>query len=155
MKEYNFVFKKTIETYANVTINAHTVEEARNFALEMIMNGEIKYNPFHKDSQVYEDIEAIGQPIHEDKWEDAQTLAILNPITFEALPQKHLNQLRIQDMVKISNGGERFWVTIDAICDDEIVGTVDNHLISENLDYNYGDKVRFHKKNVYQIIRGY
>lgn len=54
--------------------------------------------------------------------------------------------------VKISNGRERFFVTIRDVEDGTgyLVGVIDNHLVLP-APYGFGDKVRFHRSNVMQL----
>ena len=64
--------------------------------------------------------------------------------------QGELDSLSIGYSVKISNNKERFWVEVNKITDQYIVGRIDNNLtFNENYDYN--DLVLFEKKNIFDI----
>lgn len=67
------------------------------------------------------------------------------------LPTKEdLKQLKIGDIVKISNDFERFFVSIVEIREDCIIGVINNHLRG-SYDYCYGDKVKFNGYNIFTI----
>ena len=56
------------------------------------------------------------------------------------------------DCVKIKNNtinghSEIFWVIVTEVKDDNIIGTVNNHLFFER-PYNFGDMVTFKKKDI-------
>lgn len=81
---------------------------------------------------------------------DAQQMHKDNPETFDAPSPEELNNLKIDDIVKICYGNkERFWVKIIEITGDDIKGEVDNDLIFVKLKYK--DIVSFDKKNIYSI----
>ena len=67
---------------------------------------------------------------------------------YEVTPEK-LNKLSKLDRVKICNGPEFFWTEIDTINNDIIIGIVSNDLYKS--EYKKGDKVEFHKSNVYEV----
>lgn len=71
------------------------------------------------------------------------------PDTFH-LP--NLTGLKAGDIVKVSNGGERFWVILtDTNTDDTCRGVVDNSLVSP-CGYDAGDTLLFEKRNIYQVM---
>ena len=67
---------------------------------------------------------------------------------YEVTPEK-LNKLSKLDRVKICNGPEFFWTEIDTINNDIIIGIVSNDLYKS--EYKKGDKVEFHKSNIYEV----
>ncbi len=88
--------------------------------------------------------------IYEDSWVDAQEKAKKAPFTFFAPSISELEDIKAGSIVKICNGDERFWVTVNLISDEDIIGTIDNDLLGNN-PYKCGDKVKFHKNNIYDI----
>ena len=63
----------------------------------------------------------------------------------------NVNNLQINDSVKISNKQELFWVYVKDIEDDIIVGIIDNNLEVEK-DYKCGDIIFFKKNHFYDIL---
>jgi predicted RNase H-like HicB family nuclease len=89
--------------------------------------------------------------IHTDDWVDAKDMALSHPKTFQAPTESELASICPKCTVKISNGKERFFVLVQKVMDDgTIEGTVNNHLVCGS-PYNYNDKVRFHKNNVFVV----
>ena len=98
------------------------------------------------------------------QYENAQEMAILYPETFEAPSKEDLENLKVDDFVKVcikipkkseaSNinlpESERFWVKITKIENDTIEGKVSNtNLIF--IDLHYQDLIKFKKENIYSI----
>jgi hypothetical protein len=89
--------------------------------------------------------------VYFDNWTDAQQIAKSNPNDFQVPSVDQLNNIKPQDTVKISNGKERFFVTVKKIYKNgNIVGFVNNILYC-NSSYNYDDLVMFKKQNIYNI----
>lgn len=68
--------------------------------------------------------------------------------------KKKLDILKIGDVVKLSNGFEKFFVKITKFkLNDKkkIVGTILNKLLY-NYIYDYGDSVEFNLNNIFEII---
>ena len=58
---------------------------------------------------------------------------------------------QVGDIVKISRGGERFWVTVTKP-GKEVVGTVDNELIfTDKHGLKLGDEVRFPRNQIVDV----
>ena len=57
-------------------------------------------------------------------------------------------------IVKLSNGYERFWVIIQKINKNTIVGIIDNKLIHPINGKNYGDVIIFKLANIYDVYNG-
>lgn len=82
---------------------------------------------------------------------DAQKLQRDNPDSFEAPSQKELDQLKVGDVVKVSNGQERFWTIIKELkSSNVIIAEVNNRLMGVQ-PYNLGDLIQFTKTNIYTI----
>ncbi|QIG60141.1 hypothetical protein [Dishui Lake large algae virus 1] len=87
---------------------------------------------------------------HTDDWIDVSEKRAEHIDTGDIPSKDELDQLSPKDTVKISNGFEKFFVTVREVSDDIVIGTIDNHLVGK-YDYDYGDMVRFEKKNVFLI----
>ena len=82
---------------------------------------------------------------------NAQEMNKLHPLTFD-YPEKEICELKAGDSVKVCNSKERFWVTVKEIKGDDIIGIVDNDLISVSMDkLKLGDTIGFKKENIYDI----
>jgi len=97
--------------------------------------------------------------IWKDTWISAQRMAKNNPTTFTAPTLGELEELGVEDLVKICNGYERFWVEIKHINQKnvrqkptawEFIGKVNNFLVAE-VEYQFDDLVIFHGRHIYQI----
>lgn len=88
--------------------------------------------------------------IHEDNWVNVVDNRDDYEFLFTIPTEEDLKQLKESDMVKISNGFERFFVRIIEIRDDCFIGMIDNHLRG-SYDYDYGDKVRFYGYNIFTV----
>ena len=84
---------------------------------------------------------------------NAQELHLQHPESFEIPCPDELKALAPYDFVKICNGKERFWVKITDVdvLGNNLTGIIDNKLIDEYIEYNYGDMVSFRKCHVYTI----
>ena len=85
-------------------------------------------------------------------FENALLMAMQNPDTFHRPSEFELNNLKIDDYVKVCNSSERFWVKIIKINPNNIIGIVSNDLV---LTHIHGlkcyDEIIFHKDNIYDI----
>ena len=81
---------------------------------------------------------------------DAQEKAEKHPNKFEVPTKRKLNNLKIDDIVKICDGEERFWVIITDVHKNQIVGKIDNNLIGDQ-EYGAGDHIHFEKNNIYDV----
>ena len=72
------------------------------------------------------------------------------PDTFLIPSKKEINKIGIKSCVKISNGVERFWVTITLIMNDTIVGKINNDLIIDE-GYDIDDLIEFKFENILEI----
>lgn len=90
--------------------------------------------------------------IHTDTWVDVFQYRTQPKENFTPPTDEELHAIQPNDTVKISNGTERFFVWVNEINKDKIIGTIDNHLICES-PYNFGDKVEFNKKHVYSVSK--
>lgn len=84
---------------------------------------------------------------------DAQEMHGEFPATFEVPSNDSLSLLSSGDEVKVSHNTERFWVAINGIFGNTIVGTVDNYLIC-NHPFSHGDVITFEKRHVHSIYKG-
>jgi len=78
---------------------------------------------------------------------DAQLMHKENPDTFWAPSQEELDTLHPGHYVKICENNERFWIELDEVDGDKLMGRVDNDLVFEH-SFKYNDKISFEKKNV-------
>ncbi len=85
------------------------------------------------------------------KFINAQKMQEKHPKTFEAPTQEELDALTLGKSVKVCHQEERFWVTITAIKEDVITGTVDNDLVRSH-PFKYGDAIEFKKEHIYSIF---
>jgi hypothetical protein len=88
--------------------------------------------------------------IHSDDWVDVIHKKDEYIDCFDIPTETALENLSTNDMVKISNGFERFFVRVKYINGSTVVGIVDNHLVGK-YDYDFNDTVRFEKKNIFVI----
>lgn len=94
-------------------------------------------------------------------FEDAQKMQKEFPKTFQAPSQEELDNLKINDNIKIAVllntklddfTAERFWIKVTKIENDTVTGTVNNDLVRTHLHgLKYKDKITFEKKNIYSI----
>ena len=87
--------------------------------------------------------------IFTDDWVDAKEMNFKYPHTFDYPTQNELDNIKIGDSIKISNGLERFWVEIKEKNKFYLIGRVDNELITN--EYKLNDMVMFENKNIYEI----
>ena len=90
------------------------------------------------------------QIIHTDDWVDVIEKKEEYKDCFEIPTETDLKHLAIHDMVKISNGFERFFVRVKEMIDTTVIGVVDNHLVGK-YDYDFNDTVRFEHRNIFMI----
>ena len=85
---------------------------------------------------------------------DAQMMHQTNPTTFFAPSQPELDSINEFDWVKICCKGERFWVIVLSINDENITGSINNTLFLSR-EHNLYDKdlISFQKRNIYQIMK--
>jgi hypothetical protein len=91
--------------------------------------------------------------VHIDDWVDAQQFAKLYYSTkkFQVPTVEQLNDIKPNYSVKISNGKERFFVTVKEIHKNDYITGIINNKLCFNSPYNYNDSVMFQKKNIYNI----
>lgn len=92
----------------------------------------------------------MTQLVYTDAWVDAQEQHWRHPDKFNVPSKTSLDAIKANDTVKICNGQERFWVTVQKVKGNTVRGIVDNHLVSD-CDYGYGDTVTFQKRHIYDI----
>ena len=63
------------------------------------------------------------------------------------LSYEKIKNLEMNDLVKISNGKENFWVEINKINNNAIYGTIKNQLFIKR-NYNFGDTILFGKHQI-------
>jgi len=85
------------------------------------------------------------------KFIDAQEMKKKHPKTFEAPTQKELEELKVDQFVKVSAEGERFWVELLQVKEQKMTGTVANDLVRSEHGLKFGDIVEIEKRHVYQI----
>ena len=81
---------------------------------------------------------------------DAQEMHKQYPDTFDAPSKKELSALKIDDIVKVSHGNERFWASITKIKGNKIKATVDNAVFCDQ-PFKLGDEIEFEKRHIYAI----
>lgn len=62
---------------------------------------------------------------------------------------KNFESVNVGDYVQISNGKERFWVEVTNV-GQKIEGVVKNYLLDDE-QYDYGEKITFKNKNIYEV----
>ena len=72
-----------------------------------------------------------------------------HPATFGRPSPAELDNINPGTSVKICAGNERFWTTVTERTGDVLTGTVDNFLLFSRLQY--GDKIKFHPDNIFNI----
>ena len=84
---------------------------------------------------------------------DAQQMHKEHPDTFDVPSQDELDNLKIDDSVKVcANHAERFWVTITEINGEKITGLIDNDLLYTNTHgLKFQDIITFFKCHIYDI----
>ncbi len=85
-----------------------------------------------------------------DNWVDVSHNMAQYKDVFDIPTEQDLDNLTKNDIVKISNGFERFFVRVKDVCDNTVFGIVENHLVGK-YDYDFSDTVRFEKKNIFMI----
>tara|TARA_B100000902_G_scaffold399457_1_gene470395 strand:+ start:4923 stop:5294 length:372 start_codon:yes stop_codon:yes gene_type:complete len=88
--------------------------------------------------------------VYTDNWINVKIINNYHSNTFEIPTEIELNDIKNGYSVKISNGLERFWVSVIDIKEYYIIGKVDNKLVHNN-NYDYGSFVMFEKDNIYDI----
>lgn len=84
---------------------------------------------------------------------DAVKMQELHPTTFELPEKQAMDALSVGDFCKICAGGERFWVRIKKIKENNLVGIVDNDLFAtDEHGLKFKDKVSFKTENIYDIL---
>ena len=89
---------------------------------------------------------------HTDNWQIANDILnseSYNKTGYESTFEK-LQQLEEGNSVKIANKYERFWVIVEEINDDIVIGKV-NSILLEETPYTINSKVAFKKENIVQI----
>lgn len=88
--------------------------------------------------------------VYFDQWMSAQELARDHPDSFEIPTPEELDGLKEDDLVKVCNGKERFWVVLTKVDHslDYFEGRVNNQLVYKK-PYNYDDLISFKKENIY------
>ena len=84
---------------------------------------------------------------------DAQALAAQNPDTFQA-PSIDLLRLHLEPgmLVKICDESERFWVIVEEVRGERVVGTIDNELRGlAGHGLSKGDRVQFELRHIYEV----
>ena len=78
--------------------------------------------------------------------EFSETFAVPSAEALAVFPRPSL------DMVKVCDGGERFWVAVRSVVDDVITGIVDNDLVGGQAYASYGTLVRFERRHIYRLV---
>jgi len=81
---------------------------------------------------------------YKDTWTDASKSGLPSPT------REELDELRVGDTVKISNGFERFFVLVRDIKTNTVTGIIQNHLVG-TYGYDYRDQIEFEKSHIYSI----
>jgi len=88
--------------------------------------------------------------VYTDNWINVKIINNYHSDTFEIPTELELNNIKKGYSVKISNGLERFWVSVIDIKEFYIIGKIDNKLV-HNDNYDYGNFVMFDQSNIYDI----
>jgi len=88
------------------------------------------------------------------KFVDAQKMHKNHPRKFEIPSKEAIKDIKKGDFVKICNGKERFWVKVIGPGEKKysFSGVIKNELIDPE-KYNYGTKIEFRHRNIYQITK--
>lgn len=90
--------------------------------------------------------------IKKPKLVNAFLMSIQNPESFDVPSKEDLSNLKINDLVKICCEGERFWVLITQINENELIAVVDNDLVNiSSHGLRYGDIISLRPENIYSI----
>lgn len=99
--------------------------------------------------------------IYLDRWSDAQLMMQENPETFEAPNEDTVRILTKDQLVKISNGQERFWCRITQMIPNrnsplewQFRGQLVGDLYTDS-NYQANDLVQFKGKHIYDIKINY
>jgi len=84
-------------------------------------------------------------------WVDAQEMHAKHPDTFAVPTQQELDTISPDYNVKICDASERFWVSVISQDGQDIIGQVDNNLISGQPYAKVGSKVRFQTRHIYLV----
>lgn len=95
---------------------------------------------------------------------DGERMHARHPSTFEIPPKSMKDGLQAGDSVKIAvnwrqdgpgPAGERFWVHVTEINNEEIKGLIDNDLVcSDAHNLFIGDTISFRREHVLDILKG-
>ena len=89
------------------------------------------------------------------KLEDAHALSVLHPDTFALPSREQIRRLDHGDFAKVNAGGERFWTRIIWIRGTDLLGIVDNNLVTTaDHGLQLGDVIAFTTFNIYQVEPG-
>lgn len=81
---------------------------------------------------------------------DAQQMSVLHPLTFEVPTKQELDNIKVDDNVKISVNNERFWCEVKAILPNNvIIAKINNDLLQDEL--RCGQTITFEKRHIYSI----
>jgi hypothetical protein len=93
--------------------------------------------------------------VFNDEWVNAREMNIAHPETFLWSEPPAITDMRRGDIMKVSNGQERFWCSFKKIVNVgetyKIIAEVDNVLVSTP-QYNLGDWIRFERDNIYEFV---
>lgn len=85
---------------------------------------------------------------------DAQKLKRKHPKTFNAPTIEELKKVYPEDFIKVSTGGERFWVEVVTVDGEKITGRIDNNLVNGfRHGLFYDDIIEVKKNNIYDIVK--
>ena len=85
---------------------------------------------------------------------NAKYMNTLFPNTFQVPSEKEIDNIKINDFVKICYGNERFWVKVIYMDGKIIYGAIKNNLII-NTYLNYNDIIVFNICNIYSILKNF
>lgn len=83
---------------------------------------------------------------------NARLLAFEHPDTFFVPRDSELKKVKPGDHVKVSRGGERFWVKVEGFEGRKWHGMIDN-VLKRNYDLRAGDRIYFQRKHIYAVTR--
>jgi hypothetical protein len=90
--------------------------------------------------------------VHTDQWIDVVENREEYEYFYDLPTEEALDSIVPNDIAKISNRVERFFVRVIEVRKDCIIGTVDNHLRGQ-YDYMFGDKISFEKRHIFTLTK--
>lgn len=85
---------------------------------------------------------------------NARLVAHSHPATFSRPSDEDLKDVRVGDHVKVCRHNERFWIKVERIAADQLLGGIANDLVRpDNSDLHLGDLVCVERDHVYDVYK--